>query len=361
MKTLQLLGNFSERSINAYTMKDQAQQDVAKLLLEVAHNHKTKLDLSGRVLNRLPSSLGKNLSTLVLLDLSNNQLKDLPRSIEDLNNLEVLDVHSNQLSKLPDTIGFLNRLRTLNVSGNMLMALPDSIGGCRLLVELNASFNQLERLPLRIGHDLISLENLSLHSNKLTFLPPSICHLKRLKVLDLHFNKLESLPLAIGNLRALQKLNLSNNFSDFGGDLPDSIGDLACLIELDLSSNQVRVLPDSIGAMPNIELIKVENNPLIIPPIEVVEHSVKAMLEYMGERWKASQEFEEIVGHTRSPSNRLSRSTSSCVRKSGSWLVGVLGGKCTGRRHPSVYSITKSILDDCPHHSASFHDRLVQN
>lgn len=335
-KTLEVLNSFTEHN----HVSEESQLGIAKLLLETAEQRHDKLDLSGRSLYSLPASFG-GISALVSLDLSKNQLKVLPSSLADLNNLEILDVHSNQLSMLPDAIGFLDRLKVLNVSGNMLLALPDSIGGCRALVELKAGFNQLERLPAKLGYDLLFLENLTVHSNKLTFLPASICELRRLKILDLHFNSLKSLPTALGNLLALEKLNLSNNFSDFGGRLPDSIGDLAFLVELDLSFNQIRVLPDSIGALENLKVLKVENNPLIIPPMEVVEHSPEALIEYMGVRWKSSLDFEEDMSSSpRAGERKIGRKT-ACVRVRGSWLVNLMAGKCGGR-HSSVYSTVQA-------------------
>lgn len=327
-KTLEVLNSFSERS---HTLDPESGHDVAKTMLEAAHKQSAKIDLSGRLLRSLPTSFGRKLTSLVSLDLSKNELKDLPSSIGDLDNLEVLDLQSNQLSSLPDAIGFLENLKVLNVSGNMLAALPESLGGCRKMVELNAGFNQLERLSARLGYDLYLLENLCLHSNKLTFLPASICELKHLKFLDLHFNNIKSLPASLGNMSALEKLNISNNFSDFGGTLPDTIGDLVFLVELDMSFNQIRVLPDSVGALENLKVLKVEHNPLVIPPPEVVEHSLEALLEYMSMRWKTSQTFgEEICSSPRSNGLKVGF-REACAGMGGKSLVRWLACRCSGR------------------------------
>ena len=104
-----------------------------------------------------------------------------------------------------------------------------------------------------------------------------------------------------------EKLNISNNFSDFGGSLPSTIGDLVFLVELDLSFNQVKMLPMGVGALENLKVLKVDNNPLVDPPLEVVEHSMEALLEYMSERWKMFQTYDNYddedlgLGGSRTP------------------------------------------------------------
>lgn len=335
-KTLEVLNSFSEKR-HVDPANTTVGCDVAKAVLELGTSqNKTKMDLSGRLLGSLPASLGHNFNNLVSLDLSKNQLKDLPSSIGDLDSLEVLDLQSNQLSSLPDAIGFLENLKVLNVSGNMLVALPDSMGGCRKLMDINAGFNQLDRLPARIGFDLQSLQNLCVHSNKLAFLPASLCELKQLKFLDLHFNNIKSLPTSLGNMSALEKLNISNNFSDFGGGLPDSLADLVLLVELDVSFNQIRVLPDWVGALENLKVLNVENNPLVIPPPEIASRGTASVLEYMSMRWRTTQTFDEEICSSPSRANgfKVGFRGAACA---GSSLVSWLSGRRSGRNAlPSV-------------------------
>ncbi|KAI5055562.1 hypothetical protein GOP47_0029083 [Adiantum capillus-veneris] len=333
-KTLEVLNSFSDKHARTDSANLSASCDVAKTVLELGANNQnsnTKMDLSNRLLSSLPTSLGHNFTNLISLDLSKNQLKELPCSIGDLDRLEVLDLQSNQLSSLPDAIGFLENLRYLNVSGNMLVNLPESIGGCRNIVELNVGFNQLQRLPTRIGLDLQSLKNLCVHSNRLTCLPTSICELKHLKFLDLHFNNIQSLPSSLGNMSALEKLNISNNFSDFGGSLPDSLADLVLLVELDMSFNQLRALPDCVGALLNLKTLKIENNPLMIPPPEIVSRGTATVLEYMAMRWRTAQTFEEDVCSSPSRANgfKVGLLNTACA---GSSLVRWLSWK-RGARH----------------------------
>ncbi|GLJ26929.1 hypothetical protein SUGI_0527090 [Cryptomeria japonica] len=245
----------------------------------------TVLDLSGLMLHSLPETLQKLSSSVVKLDLSNNNLETLPEAVASLVNLASLDLHSNQLTSLPDSIGRLVKLKVLNISGNMLAALPDGIEACCAMEELIADFNQLTRLPEGLGFELVNLQRLSVHSNRLNRLPYSTSHMMRLRVLDVHLNHLGSLPTDMENLTNLEILNLSQNFN-YLLSLPDSIGGLSALVELDISYNHIKMLPNSIARLENLQRLKVEGNPLIEPPPSVVEHSVEAVKEYLGEKMK---------------------------------------------------------------------------
>lgn len=153
----------------------------------------------------------------------------------------------------------------------------------RCLEELNANFNKLSMLPDNIGYELLNLKKLSVNSNKLMFLPNSISHLTSLKILDARLNNLRSLPGDLENLINLQYLNVSQNFQHLE-TLPYSIGLLFSLVELDVSYNRITSLPDSIGCLRKLQKLRVEGNPLVSPPIEVVEHGVHMVKEYLSEK-----------------------------------------------------------------------------
>ncbi|KAL6634043.1 hypothetical protein ACP70R_026714 [Stipagrostis hirtigluma subsp. patula] len=250
-----------------------------------------RVDLADRQLRLLPEPLGQ-IRGLLALDVSRNQLQVVPDAIGGLEHLEELRLASNALVSLPDSIGLLSNLKILDVSGNRLRALPDTISKCRSLVELDASYNALVYLPTGIGHELVHLQTLRVHLNKLRSLPSSVCEMRSLRLLDAHFNELHGLPAAIGRLSALETLNLSSNFSDMR-DLPPSFGDLAGLRDLDLSNNQIRALPDCFGRLGRLERLRLDQNPLAVPPAEVVSKGVAAVKEYMARRWAEAVAEEE--------------------------------------------------------------------
>ncbi|KAH0690324.1 hypothetical protein KY290_019901 [Solanum tuberosum] len=321
-------------------LKEEVNEEVIGILQEASAKSVERVDLSGRQLRMLPEAFGK-IHSLIVLNLSNNQLMVVPDSIASLENLEELHLSSNLLESLPDSIGLLCSLKILDVSGNKLVTLPDSICHCRSLVEFDAGFNKLSYLPTNIGYELVNLRRLSLSFNKLRSLPTSFGEMKSLRLLDVHFNELHGLPLSFGNLTNLEILNLSNNFSDLT-KLPDTIGDLINLKELDLSNNQIHELPDTISRLDNLTVLKLDENPLVIPPKEVVVEGVEAVKAYMIKRRLdilLAEEPEimlEEVGQT--PTGLLTRSTSwlsGTVSNVLGTVAGYLGGG--GKSDPDHY------------------------
>ncbi|KAJ0263260.1 Plant intracellular Ras-group-related LRR protein 8 [Hirschfeldia incana] len=244
------------------------------------------LDLSGSLASLSASSI--NLASISKLDLSNNNIQQIPESlVARMLNLWALDLHTNQLKTLPNSIGCLSKLKVLNVSGNNLQHLPKTIEDCRSLEELNANFNQLTKLPDTIGFELTNLMKLSVNSNKLVILPSSLSHLTSLRVLDARLNRLGSLPDDLENLVNLQVLNVSQNFQHLKA-LPYSVGLLISLVELDVSYNGITVLPDSIACLRLIKKLSVEGNPLVSPPFEVVDQGLESVKQYMSEKMTES-------------------------------------------------------------------------
>lgn len=211
-------------------------------------------------------------------------LQNIPESLTArLLNVVVLDVHSNQLTSLPNSIGCLSKLKILNVSGNLLTSLPKSIEHCRSLEELNANFNKLTMLPDTMGFELLNLKKLCVNSNKIMMLPYSISHATSLHVLDVRLNCLRSLPDDLENLVNLETLNASQNFQ-YLLELPYSLGLLMSLVELDVSYNKITSLPTSLGCLRKLQKLRVEGNPLVSPPLEVVELGLHAVRQYLSEK-----------------------------------------------------------------------------
>ncbi|KAG2675986.1 hypothetical protein I3760_12G030600 [Carya illinoinensis] len=262
---------------------EEPNEEVIGILQAASGEGLEQVDLSGHRLRFLPEAFGR-IRSLVAFDISSNQLEVIPDSIAGLENLEELNASSNLLGSLPDSIGLLQKLKILKVSGNKLGSLPDSICHCRSLVEIDVSFNNLTYLPTNIGYELVNLKKLSIHLNKIRSLPSSVCEMKSLRWLDAHFNELHGLPLAIGRLTNLEILNLGSNFSDLK-ELPDTFGDLTNLKELDLSNNQIHALPDTFGRLDNLIKLNLEQNPLVIPPAEVVSKGVEAVKVFMAKWW----------------------------------------------------------------------------
>ncbi|XAR73662.1 hypothetical protein NMG60_11007704 [Bertholletia excelsa] len=240
----------------------------------------TKLDLHANRISELPDSIGELLN-LVCLDLGGNQLTSLPANFGRLVRLEELDLSSNHLPVLPESIGSLIRLKKLNVETNNIEEFPHTIGQCSSLKELHADYNRLKALPEAVGR-IASLEILSVRYNNIRQLPTTMSSLSNLKELDVSFNELESVPESLCLATTLVKMNISNNFADLRS-LPRSIGNLEMLEELDMSNNQIRILPDSFRMLSRLRVLKVEGNPLEVPPRNTIELGAQAVVQYMGD------------------------------------------------------------------------------
>ncbi|KAL6224362.1 hypothetical protein ACLB2K_003217 [Fragaria x ananassa] len=240
----------------------------------------TKLDLHSNRLTELPDTIGDLLS-LVHLDLRANNLASLPASFGRLMRLEELDLSSNRLALLPDTIGSLASLKILNVETNEIDEIPHSIGHCTNLRELHADYNKLKALPEAVGK-IETLEILSVRYNNIKQLPTTMSSLMRLRELDVSFNELESVPESLCFATSLVKMNIGNNFADMRS-LPRSIGNLEMLEELDMSNNQIRVLPDSFRMLTRLRVLRVEENPLEVPPRHIADKGAQAVVQYMAE------------------------------------------------------------------------------
>ncbi|KAM4690632.1 leucine-rich repeat protein 1 [Rhinophrynus dorsalis] len=115
------------------------------------------------------------LKRLQKLDLSNNHIKKLPKTIGDLACLQELNLNHNFLESFEVLLcnsSWRNTLKSLDLSENKLKALPVQFGHFKELVSLKLDKNELIQLPFTIGQ-LSKLRFLSATNNKLPYLPNS--------------------------------------------------------------------------------------------------------------------------------------------------------------------------------------------
>ncbi|MEA5479232.1 COR domain-containing protein [Pseudanabaena galeata UHCC 0370] len=133
----------------------------------------TELYLSNHNLSRIPESI-KNLIHLRILDLSCNDIVDIPSSISQLRNLQMLSLHDNNIDIILDALftepsysSFLNSLEILDLSNNKIDKLPRSIGNLLNLKSLDISSNKIQSIPREIL-ELPKLQWINLDNNPLT-------------------------------------------------------------------------------------------------------------------------------------------------------------------------------------------------
>ena len=180
----------------------------------------------------------------------------IPESVTKKEDLTRLDLSKNNLKELPQEIGILSNLVVLNLANNKLSELPESFAKLKTLSNLDLRRNALERCPKVLFS--LELRSLNLSSNRLESLS-FLEHFKELRVLDLSHNNIEMIDLRLDPNNELRTLNLSHNFLKDVTVLFESVPHLE---RLDLSSNFLQTIPKSIGVMRSLEEFELSDNHL---------------------------------------------------------------------------------------------------
>ncbi|QEK37920.1 hypothetical protein FZC35_00785 [Candidatus Cytomitobacter indipagum] len=292
---------FKENEANNFLyMLCMGEKDVLKELKSIK--------LTNWNLKYIPSNMFDGLESLKYLNISLNQLTELPKEIGKLKSLTVLDIENNNLTKLPEEVLSLS-LDAFCYSGNDRNLISNSE---KILKEV--SMPSFERLPKEIDpryeylfieqkNDIAtSLEKRSLYNPNVTIL--SIVGdegIDRINACDLmlNFPKLEKLklfdvesidlPIWIRDLKSLTKLSIGRNdlfakkynlailqnwigelrnltkLCIVGNDLtelPNGVAELRNLIKLDISRNKLTALPEAIRGLKNLMTLRVKQNKL---------------------------------------------------------------------------------------------------
>ena len=155
------------------------------------------LKLAHNALEEVPTEIGA-LLMLETLDLSNNQLKRLPRELCLLRSLLWLDISHNDLTELPQHFGSLTKLSVFKASNNAFCNLPGSFEELHNLVSIQVSHNHLLEIPLLWCKNFTHLKSLEVDNNKIKYLPIEISQMANLQLLSLRHNLLRSVPLELG-------------------------------------------------------------------------------------------------------------------------------------------------------------------
>ncbi|XP_018571944.1 leucine-rich repeat and calponin homology domain-containing protein 1 isoform X4 [Anoplophora glabripennis] len=216
-------------NINGH-IQNQLTRSLERILEEASQSGELKL--SNRKLKDFPKTSEKyNLSDTVIADLSKNRFSELPEEVTGFHFLEKLHCYHNAIRFIPDTVSTLQCLsfidlsrnqltnlpreicqlpiQILLVSNNRLSCLPDELNRMSQLTELDASCNQLTHLPPRLG-DLKSLQSLVLRNNLLLAVPVELTYLKLIR-LDLRANRISTLPIEMRDMTSLIDLLVEDN------------------------------------------------------------------------------------------------------------------------------------------------------
>ena len=108
-----------------------------------------KVFLSNNKFKEIPECLlSSNIANnLKILDLSFNELVELPKKFANFKKIEVLELAHNKLKRLCSFSGFTKTLEVLDVTDNNLPAVPPAIGDCDRLWRLKMSANPMYQVP----------------------------------------------------------------------------------------------------------------------------------------------------------------------------------------------------------------------
>lgn len=111
--------------------------------IESFKNSLTYLNLSNNSILTVPSTFCCCMEQLRFLDISDNNIKELPLEMKFLKKLVEFNISNNQIRKLPTTFTDMINLRVLNVANNKLTKLPAFKNDIIKLDELDVSYNPL--------------------------------------------------------------------------------------------------------------------------------------------------------------------------------------------------------------------------
>lgn len=240
--------------------------------LQCSRNHLIELIVNGKSITSLITGNNKLLklvvtpspTNLVHLDLSYNNITELPDFLSGCHQLRTVFASNNCISSLPEPLFANDRgsLHTLQLGYNRITRLPAMVKKRLPLRELFLQSNQIEDLPEHFFYACESLTLLNVAGNKLRTLPivPDgvRCQLERLYATE---NALTDRVLdTLINLPQLRILHAAyNRLTTF---TPDTACCWPDLEEVVLSGNRLKHLPESLAALQNLRVLRVHSNQL---------------------------------------------------------------------------------------------------
>jgi len=189
--------------------------------------------------------------------MGNKQSKDSVKArVDHASKTGVLALQQMKLKDLPPQLYQLTgRLRSLSLQSNMLKAIPPSLQDFKGLKILHLDHNQLRGLPAELA-SLKKLETLSLSHNAFQSIPSCIAHIAGLRSLSLASNQISVFTPEVCGLKKLETLDLSANQI---AAIPAECGSLTAS-ELNLDRNQIAVIPAALAQAGRLKVLRVEEN-----------------------------------------------------------------------------------------------------
>lgn len=257
---------------------DWCLKSLPEQFLKLSHLRRLKLKSSGPSTVKFFEEIADRFPLLEYLELYSCNLRALPGAIGRLVQIRMLNLTGNPILSLPESIKTLTRMQELRVSDMGLSILPDWVFALPDLRVLDASKNYLSRLPVAV-RQAVRLERLDLSHNPLEFIPDGLAALQRLEYLNLENSNLRQVPASVYSLRQLRNLDLS-------GHGVDEKGFAASHSRTDLyyPGCQINNIPSEILKLTRLRTLRVDGQPIVTPPREVVSKGLDAIRNYWRQR-----------------------------------------------------------------------------
>jgi hypothetical protein len=168
----------------------------------------TRLDLSCG-LTHFPDEIFSLADSLQVLNLSGNQLTDLPADLHRLEHLQIIFCSNNPFTRLPEALGRCEQLFFVGFKSCQIVEVSPRALPPRLR-SLVLTDNRIESLPEELGQ-FEHLQKLMMAGNRLTSLPASLASCERLELVRIAANRMRQLPDWLLNMPALAWLAFAGN------------------------------------------------------------------------------------------------------------------------------------------------------
>lgn len=195
------------------------------------------------------------LSKLESLDLTNNQLTELPQELSNLKSIRKLKLSKNKLTQLPASIlAEMPKMNELEIADNQLVCLFSGLGELAeglvlpVLARLDARNSGMERITdiddvddsSKPKIEMKSLKDLLLSQNALSSLENLLFALPQLFFLDLRGNRFTTIPNGVLELSTLRNLDMTSNLMEY---VPAELGNMHDLTSFVWDGNPVKNVP----------------------------------------------------------------------------------------------------------------------
>jgi Leucine-rich repeat (LRR) protein len=210
------------------------------------------LRLNHNRLKTIPSSFAA-CTALTMMNLSHNCLTHVPFAINGMCELRHAFLQCNEILFLDGPFDGCTKLMSLNVSQNKISDISSKLSWCKLLQNIDLSFNNLEHM-IFIG--LLSLQSACLSNNQICNIEKSYLSCTALKRLDVSHNLLENASTLLCST-SISQLVINNNRIK---EIPDDVRLAASLVELHASSNRIESVSVHLFACPKITVVDLKDN-----------------------------------------------------------------------------------------------------